>query len=312
MAAYLYPMPLSAEFLALLKHPVYKTNLTFDPVTNTLWDKEHDDHFAIKEGVPILLTDQLSENLSHTGLNDAAGTVFRYKEHYQNDAVAYDYAEEASHPVERAEIHRLRQYILGQIPGHANWILDVGCGGAWLAKALAPIGRKVISMDISDINPIRALKQITAPNHHALVADVFELPLPANSIDCIVASEIIEHVPDPKQFLTALYEVLRPGGTLIVTTPYNEFIRTSLCIHCNRLTPQNAHLHSFTQERMRQQLPAGAQQASMKIFNNKLLVKTSLQRLLSFLPLSVYDVLDAGANVLTGNKAYRLMVMIKK
>jgi len=306
-------MMISAGFLDLLVHPVYKTPLVFDEKKGALCDSTHaEDLFKVEEGVPVLLTSNLEAALTSTERHQQAGTQFQYKEHYQNDAVAYDYTDEPEHPVEKEEIHRLRQTILHQISKGDGWTLDVGCGGAWLAKSLTPQKQKVISMDISDINPKKALRQVPAETHHAVVADVFELPFRKNSLDCIVASEIIEHVPDPKRFLSELFDVLKPGGRLIVTTPYNEFIRTSLCIHCNRLTPHNAHLHSFTIASMKKILPAGAQRIKLEIFNSKLLVKTNLQKLLRFLPLPLYAPLDQLAIAATGKRAYRLLVVMEK
>lgn len=305
-------MDFSKAFLDLLVHPVYKTPLYFNSENAFFYDPVNDARFPIRQNVPVLLTQNLEESLSQTGRHQTAGTRFDYKEHYQNDAVAYDYSEESSLPAEKEEIRRLHENILSAIPPDAEWVLDVGCGGAWLAKELAPAGRKVISMDISDINPIRALKKIPAPNHFALVADVFELPLKEDSIDCIIASEIIEHVPDPQRFLLALFAVLKPGGKLIVTTPYNEFIRTSLCIHCNRLTPHNAHLHSFTEQSIRKILPEETKKAGVRVLNSKLLVKAYIQKFLGFLPVSIWNRIDRAAIAVTGKKAYRLMAVIEK
>ena len=305
-------MSLSADFLNILVHPVSKIPLQYHADENELTDESGHDHFIIKENVPILLTRPVNASLATTERHEKAGTEFQYKEHYQNDAEIYDYTEESENAIEREEINRLRQNILAEIPSESKWILDVGCGGAWLAKSLVPKGRNVISMDISDVNPIRAMKEISTLNHHALVADVFEMPVRPNSIDCIVASEIIEHVPDPKKFLAALFEVLKPQGKLIVTTPYNELIRTSLCIHCNRLTPHNAHLHSFTEQKMKKYLPADAGRVTMTVLNSKFLVKTGIQKLLRFLPLSIYQAIDSFGMAITKKKAYRLMIIIEK
>ena len=304
-------MPIAAELLQLLVHPLRKTPLQYREQDNVLTDASGTDVFPIREQVPILLTGSPDTELTHTGMHDREGTSFQYREHYQNDAAAYDYTEESPNNIERQEIRRLRQTIVTEVPPK-GWILDVGCGGAWLAKQLVPKGRRVISMDISDINPIKALRQTPATNHAAVVADVYALPFSPGSIDCIVASEIIEHVPDPKTFLSHLYQVLRPGGRLIVTTPYNELIRTSLCIHCNRLTPHNAHLHSFTEDSFRRILPAGIKGVRTRVFNNKLLVKTQLQWLLRFLPFSQWAIIDRLALNITGKKAYRLMVVLEK
>jgi 2-polyprenyl-3-methyl-5-hydroxy-6-metoxy-1,4-benzoquinol methylase len=289
-------MAIAKDFLDILVHPTGKTPLQYNAATDQLTGGA--DAFEVKEQVPILLTKNEKEG-------------FDYKDHYQADAVAYDYFEEEPNAVSREEINRLHQYILNEIPANTGWILDVGCGGGWLAKSMLGKNRNVISMDISDINPIKAVKNFASPHHFGLVGDVLELPIKPNSIDCIIASEIIEHIVDPKKFIEQLYNVLSPGGKLIITTPYNELIRTSLCIHCNQLTPQNAHLHSFTEKSVKRFFPANVTSYKTKIFNNKILVRFRLQRIFSFLPLPVWRLLDDISIGLT-KKAYRLMIVIEK
>jgi 2-polyprenyl-3-methyl-5-hydroxy-6-metoxy-1,4-benzoquinol methylase len=39
-------------------------------------------------------------------------------------------------------------------------ILDIGCGKGWVSKKLVPDGKKVISMDISSENPVRAVQEV--------------------------------------------------------------------------------------------------------------------------------------------------------
>ncbi len=305
-------MAIAPAFLQILAHPLTKRPLQYDQTTNTLTDPETSASFAIKENVPLLIMSETNNELKETGAHQRAGTSFDYKDHYQKDASTYDYFEEADSLVEREEINRLHQTILANIPGPAQWILDTGCGGGWLAKCLAPKGKNIISMDISDINPIKVVRQLPVDNHYGLVADVFELPLKAESMDCIVASEIIEHVSDPKRFLECLFGALKPGGRIIATTPYNEKIQSSLCIHCNQLTPHNAHLHSFTENSIRKLVPSNAKGSETLVFNSKLLVRSHLQKMLSFLPASIWRSLDSATISLTGKKAYRLMLTIDK
>ena len=95
------------------------------------------------------------------------------------------------------------------------------------------------------------LKKYPFERHHAIVADVYALPFQTNTFDCIVAAEVMEHTPDPKLFIAHLLRILKPNGTLIITTPFNERIPHSLCVHCNRATPHNAHLHSFDQQKIK-------------------------------------------------------------
>lgn len=50
----------------------------------------------------------------------------------------------------------------------------------------------------------------------------------------------------------------------------------------------------------------------MKVFNSKLLVKAHIQKLLDFLPLSLWEGLDKAAIAVTAKKAYRLMIVVQK
>ncbi|OIO68731.1 MAG: hypothetical protein COW19_05520 [Zetaproteobacteria bacterium CG12_big_fil_rev_8_21_14_0_65_55_1124] len=52
-----------------------------------------------------------------------------------------------------------------------------------------------------------------------LSGDIFNLPLPDASVDIIVSSEVVEHLPDPTPALMEMARVLKPGGYAMVTTP---------------------------------------------------------------------------------------------
>lgn len=291
---------MDSSFLNLLVSPVSKKKLSINEEKNILSDGEH--VFSIKDGVPILLPP----------VKETDGSEFKnYQEHYEKDAEAFDYFEDFV-PLHQEENRRLHQQILKEIPANASIILDVGCGGAWVAKALIPQQKKVISMDVSTINPLRAVKEIPSEMHLGLVADVFNLPIKKESISCIVASEIIEHVPNPKDFIAALFDVLEKDGILIITTPYNEKIQQSLCIHCNQLTPHNAHLHSFTAEKIKSIAPQNAASLTTRTFNNKIFTVSHIILKMRFLPFRIWAWIDKAGNLFFKSKANRLMLVIKK
>lgn len=292
-------MAFDQTFLDLLVHPLHKTPLAADGDGAAL--QGDTDKFPVVRGVPLLLPPQTGQE----------GHAFNYQEHYEQDAIAFDYFAEW-HPVHKEENRRLHQQILKMVPHDAAVVLDVGCGGAWLAKALIPKGKTVLSMDISTTNPMRAVQEVPAPRHFGLVADVYSLPVRDNSVDCIVASEIIEHVEDPGRFIACLYRVLKPGGTLIVTTPYNEIIQQSLCIHCNRLTPHNAHIHSFTREKIAGLAPADAASVMTKIFNSKVLVNLQIHLLMKSFPFGLWSAADKVFVSAFGKRAMRLMLAVRK
>ena len=54
---------------------------------------------------------------------------------------------------------------------------------------------------------------------HFMAGDIFKLPFADDSLDIIVSSEVVEHLPDPRPALREMARVLRPGGYVMVTTP---------------------------------------------------------------------------------------------
>ncbi len=54
---------------------------------------------------------------------------------------------------------------------------------------------------------------------HFMTGDIFKLPFVDNSIDILISSEVVEHLPDPVPALAEMQRVLKPGGYAMVTTP---------------------------------------------------------------------------------------------
>ena len=255
--------------------------------------------YEIKNNIPVLLPDKEKPGME-------------YIEQYQKDPEVYDYFAERELQATKVEEKRLREYIYHKIPKNAETILDVGSGCAWLAHKAIKKKKIVISMDISYKNVSQALTNVSHSNHYGLVADALHLPIEQGQIDCIVASEVIEHVTDPELFIKNLFQSLKPGGSLIITTPYKERIKQILCIHCNKLTPLSAHLHSFDENKLinlnqSQEL----QSSSWKAFNNNYLNKLRLNVLLSFIGFNTWKLIDSLVNKVF-RKPTRLMVIFKK
>lgn len=60
-----------------------------------------------------------------------------------------------------------------------------------------------------------------------LPGEVFQLT-PPSPFDVVVATEVIEHVAHPDQFLQKLASFVRPGGYLVMTTPNGRYLRNRL------------------------------------------------------------------------------------
>ena len=299
-------------FLAYLCSPDNGQPLTREATGERLATKSGDHEYEIAYGVPVLLPANATGMSAEAEQHRRLGTTFAYVAHYQRDAEVFDYFEPYEDAATRHENRRLHETIIAAVPKGTDHILDVGCGNAWVAGHFCPRGVIVCSMDISLVNTRRALEEFPFDNHFAVMADVYALPFPPRTFDCIIASEIIEHVPDPATFLTKLLAVLRPGGTLVVTTPYAEKIAYSLCIHCNRPTPHHAHLHSFTEEKLRNLLPPSSRAGvQVETFGNKALIKLQTHVLLRYLPYRLWRLKDRLANAVI-RKPSRLMLRVKK
>jgi len=302
---------MTPDFLQHLLSPL-GNELEYREAQHALIDQETKDVFPIENGVPVLLPREAEKRAVEVTLSNGVRAKFFYLDHYRQDAAAFDYFEAFPGGASPPENRRLHESILSRIPENATRILDVGCGNAWVAAAFANTNKTVFSMDVSLTNPAKALQKYPFAEHYALVGDVYALPFRDNQFDAIIAAEVMEHTPDPAGFIKRLLRVLKPGGTLLITTPYDERIPHSLCVHCNRVTPHNAHLHSFNAQNVGELLPERAVlDWKTNTFVNKMLVKLRTHHFLQYLPFSWWKKVDALANRLF-SKPLRLLITIRK
>jgi 2-polyprenyl-6-hydroxyphenyl methylase/3-demethylubiquinone-9 3-methyltransferase len=99
-------------------------------------------------------------------------------------------------------------------PGSA--LLDVACGAGLLAPHLTGrlAGWRHIGIDLS----LLSLRQAQAHGVAVAAADAVRLPFADASLPCVVAGEVLEHLPDLEAAVAEICRVLAPGGTLVIDT----------------------------------------------------------------------------------------------
>jgi SAM-dependent methyltransferase len=116
---------------------------------------------------------------------------------------------------------------LGVLPGQA--LLDIGCGSGRHTFEALRRGADVVALDqnAEDLVGVEVMVaamadagEVARPQGQVtLCADALALPFPNDSFDRVIASEILEHVPQDGSAIAEIFRVLRPGGLLAVSVP---------------------------------------------------------------------------------------------
>ena len=110
------------------------------------------------------------------------------------------------------------------VPVSGRDVVDIGCGGGVLVRALTARGARVTGVEISESQLATAIRDDDSGGARYVVGVAERLPLSDQSADVVVFMRAFHHVP-PADMLSALREarrVLRPGGVVYIAEPLAE------------------------------------------------------------------------------------------
>lgn len=102
-------------------------------------------------------------------------------------------------------------------------LVDIGCSFGWMEQELAHSGtKKIIGVELNPQAVEFAKKNVK--NAEFLVGSALELPIKDGIADIATLYDVIEHVPPgtEKQALTEANRILKPGGILLLSTPFDH------------------------------------------------------------------------------------------
>ncbi|MBI3992232.1 MAG: class I SAM-dependent methyltransferase [Candidatus Lambdaproteobacteria bacterium] len=132
-------------------------------------------------------------------------------------------------------------------------VLNIGVGSGHLERLALAKGTIIHALDPSE----RAIERLRAElglSERAQAGYVQAIPFADESFDVVVMSEVLEHLDDEilKLGLAEVKRVLKPGGMLLATVPYQEELGANTVVFpdCGKVFHKVGHVQSFDRKKM--------------------------------------------------------------
>ncbi len=134
---------------------------------------------------------------------------------YDTYTAAFQHSTAVSYarPLNQARIQTFLDMI--SLAGKGLMVLDVGCGDGVLSEPIAKQGNKVTGFDLPTITPMAHKRRVSM----VFSGDAEHLAFRPEIFDVVLASEVVEHLWNPRRLLDDAYRVLKPTGLLILEAP---------------------------------------------------------------------------------------------
>src|ERR1700712_843623 len=148
-------------------------------------------------------------------------------------------------------------------------VLDLGCGEGRHAFEAYRRGASVVAVDWgqSEVETTKrwlgAIAEAagagrggagTVAGLGVVRGDLLHLPVPDASVDRVMASEVLEHIPDDVTAMAEIFRVLKPGGRMVMTVPRYGPERICWALSDEYHANEGGHIRIYTASVLRSRL----------------------------------------------------------
>ena len=123
-------------------------------------------------------------------------------------------------------------------------ICDLGCGNGHISGRLAALGYQVTGIDASKSGIQMARRIYPQANFiEAFIDRDLDDTIAQRNFDLVISSDVIEHLYRPSDLLEATHSLLKPGGRVLIGTPYHGYLKNLLIAAAGKMDAHFSALH---------------------------------------------------------------------
>ena len=122
-------------------------------------------------------------------------------------------------PLDELELFNWHRYLLASRLTMDSDVLDIACGEGYGSSVLSETSKSVIGMDISKKLIRDASLKYKRANLKFRAGNICQIPMRPACVDYVVSFETLEHEKCHEKIVRELKRVLKPRGTLLLSTP---------------------------------------------------------------------------------------------
>jgi 2-polyprenyl-3-methyl-5-hydroxy-6-metoxy-1,4-benzoquinol methylase len=148
-------------------------------------------------------------------------------------------AEDAGNGASGEKLTRVFVELVKKLEGVRS-VCDLGCGNGHISGRLANLGLEVTGIDASASGIATARRAYPGVE---FVETLIDRELSLGQFDLVVSSDVIEHMYRPSDLLEAACALLKPGGQIVLGTPYHGYLKNLVLAASGKMDAHYSALH---------------------------------------------------------------------